>query len=370
MEEYFTECEINRNLVHCNKKVKGTREMIDLRSDTITKPTEEMRKAAYEAQVGDDVYGEDPTVNLLEEKASEILGKESALFVTSGTQGNQIAVLTHCRPGNEILLEAESHIFYYESGAVAALAGVQTRTIKGVNGVMSPSHIEAAIRVEDQHFPETGLICIENTHNRAGGAVIPSSNMKEIYAMAQRYSIPVHVDGARLFNAAASAGCSIKEFTQHCDTVQICLSKGLGAPVGSIIAGPEEFIKKARKWRKRLGGGLRQVGIIAAPALVALTKMTERLAEDHENANFLAEILKNHDGLEIVNSVDTNIVVLNVSGLCMNADEFVERLKAKGVLAVTFGTTLVRLTTHYDVNRKDMEKVGSIIAEIVKGKRH
>jgi threonine aldolase len=344
--------------------------MIDLRSDTITKPTEEMRKAAYEAQVGDDVYGEDPTVNLLEEKAAEILGKEAALFVTSGTQGNQIAVLTHCRPGNEILLETESHIFYYESGAVAALAGVQTRTIQGVKGVMNPLHIEAAIRGEDQHFPETGLICIENTHNRAGGAVVPSSNMKEIYEVAQRYFVPVHVDGARLFNAAASAECSIKEFTQYCDTVQICLSKGLGAPVGSIIAGPEEFIKKARKWRKRLGGGLRQVGIIAAPALIALTKMTERLVEDHVNASFLAESLIKYEGLEVVNSVDTNIVVLDVSALNMNASEFVEALKEEGVLAVTFGPTLVRLTTHYDVNRKDMEKAVNVIGEIVKGKRH
>ncbi|MCG1020944.1 low-specificity L-threonine aldolase [Sutcliffiella horikoshii] len=344
--------------------------MIDLRSDTITKPTEEMRKAAYEAQVGDDVYGEDPTVNLLEEKAAEILGKEAALFVTSGTQGNQIAVLTHCRPGNEILLEAESHIFYYESGAVAALAGVQTRTIQGVNGVMNPLHIEAAIRGEDQHFPETGLICIENTHNRAGGAVVPSSNMKEIYEVAQRYSVPVHVDGARLFNAAASADCSIKDFTQHCDTVQICLSKGLGAPVGSIIAGSEEFINKARKWRKRLGGGLRQVGIIAAPALIALTKMRERLVEDHVNARFLAESLINYGGLEVVNSVDTNIVVLDISGLKMNATEFVEALKVEGVLGVTFGPTLVRLTTHYDVNRKDIEKAVSVIGGIVKGKRH
>lgn len=339
--------------------------MIDLRSDTLTKPTEEMRKAAYAADVGDDVYGEDPTVNLLEKKAAEILGKEAALFVTSGTQGNQIAVLTHCRPGNEILLEAESHIFFYESGAVAALAGVQTRTISGENGAMNPLHIEAAIRGEDQHFPETGLICIENTHNRAGGAVVPPSNMRDIYTVAQKYNIPVHVDGARLFNAVASTGHSIKEFTQYCDTVQICLSKGLGAPVGSIIAGPKDFIKKARKWRKRLGGGLRQVGIIAAPAMVALTKMTERLTEDHDNARFLAECLKNFERLEVVNSVDTNIVVIDVSGLNLNAGEFVEALKEKGVLSVTFGDILVRLTTHYDVNRRDIQKAVSAIHELV-----
>lgn len=343
--------------------------MIDLRSDTVTKPTEEMRKAAYEAEVGDDVYGEDPTVTLLEEKAAKILGKESALFVTSGTQGNQIAVLTHCRPGNEILLEQESHIFYYESGAVAALAGVQTRTIPGINGIMNPKDIEAAIRGEDQHFPETGLICIENTHNRAGGAVVPVTNMAEIYEIAQHHSIPVHVDGARLFNAAASSGIPIEEFTKHCDTVQICLSKGLGAPIGSIIAGPNEFIKRARKWRKRLGGGLRQVGIIAAPGLLALTKMTERLSEDHANAVFLAEGLRNIHSLKIVNSVDTNIVVVDVAELDLNADQFVQALNDKGVLAVTFGPTLVRLTTHYDVNREDMERVITSIDEIVNARK-
>ncbi|WP_404346412.1 low-specificity L-threonine aldolase [Sutcliffiella horikoshii] len=343
--------------------------MIDVRSDTVTKPTKEMRKASYEAEVGDDVYGEDPTVTLLEEKAAEILGKEAALFVTSGTQGNQIAVLTHCRPGNEILLEEESHIFYYESGAVAALAGVQTRTIPGVNGIMNPQDIESAIRGEDQHFPETGLICIENTHNRAGGAVVPVSNMAEIYEVAQRYSIPVHVDGARLFNAAASSGTPIQEFTKHCDTVQICLSKGLGAPVGSIIAGSNDFIKRARKWRKRLGGGLRQVGIIAAPGLIALTQMTERLSEDHDNATFLADGIRGISPLKIVNSVDTNIVVLDVSGLGMKAEQFVEELKEKGVLAVTFGPTLVRLTTHFDVGRGDMERIISVIDEIVKTRK-
>ncbi|WP_226681529.1 low-specificity L-threonine aldolase [Sutcliffiella horikoshii] len=343
--------------------------MIDVRSDTVTKPTEEMRKASYEAEVGDDVYGEDPTVTRLEEKAAEILGKEAALFVTSGTQGNQIAVLTHCSPGNEILLEEESHIFYYESGAVAALAGVQTRTIPGVNGMMNPQDVESAIRGEDQHFPETGLICIENTHNRAGGAVVPVSNMAEIYEVAQRYSIPVHVDGARLFNAAASSGIPIQEFTKHCDTVQICLSKGLGAPVGSIIAGSNEFIKKARKWRKRLGGGLRQVGIIAAPGLIALTQMTERLSEDHENAKFLADGLREISPLRIVNSVDTNIVVVDVSDLGMKAEQFVQALKENGVLAVTFGPTLVRLTSHFDVSRGDMETVISTVNAIVQSRK-
>ncbi|MFE8699450.1 low-specificity L-threonine aldolase [Cytobacillus sp. FJAT-54145] len=338
--------------------------MIDLRSDTITKPTEAMRKAAYEAEVGDDVYGEDPTVLKLEEKAAEILGKESALFVTSGTQGNQIAVLTHCRPGNEILLESESHIFYYESGAVAALAGVQTRTIAGDRGAMNPMEIEASIRSVDQHFPETGLICLENTHNRAGGAVLPVSNMAVIYSIGQKHHIPVHVDGARLFNASAAINQPVTAFTNYCDTVQVCLSKGLGAPVGSILAGGKDFIASARKWRKRLGGGLRQVGIIAAPAYVALTEMRERLSEDHEKAKQLEDGL-NSAGLKVINKVETNIIVVDVSEFNITSEQFVEDLKNEGVLAVTFGPTLVRFTTHYDVNPQEIEQTIVLVNKLV-----
>jgi threonine aldolase len=330
--------------------------MIDLRSDTVTKPTEEMRKAAYMAEVGDDVYGEDPTVKKLEETAAKMLGKEAALFVTSGTQGNQIAVLTHCRSGNEIILEKESHIFYYESGSVAAFAGVQTKTIQGKRGAMDPAAIEAAIRVEDLHYPETGLICLENTHNRAGGAIIPVENMREIYSIAKKHQIPLHVDGARLFNAAAGAGRPVTDFTQYCDSVQICLSKGLGAPVGSILSGSEAFIKAARKWRKRLGGGLRQSGIIAAPGLIALTKMKERLVMDHENALHLVEGIQNISGLHVVNQVDTNIVVVDVSGKNINSDQFVEKIKEEGVLAGTFGSHLVRFVTHFDVTKQDIDK--------------
>jgi threonine aldolase len=335
--------------------------MIDLRSDTVTKPTEEMRKAAYLAEVGDDVYGEDPTINKLEETAAEILGKEAALFVTSGTQGNQIAVLTHCRPGNEILLESESHIFYYESGAVAAFAGVQTRTIKGDRGAMPPAHVRDAIRGQDIHYPVTGLICLENTHNRAGGAILPLENMKEIYEIAHKNDIPVHIDGARLFNAAAALQIPVTEFTQYSNSVQICLSKGLGAPVGSILAGDKEFIKAARKWRKSLGGGLRQAGIIAAPGLVALNSMRDRLNEDHINAVTLAEGLANISGIELVNHVDTNIVVIDVSGLGMNSNEFVAKLKEKGILSGTFGPHLVRLVTHFDVSLDDIKNTLNII---------
>ncbi|MFC4321652.1 low-specificity L-threonine aldolase [Litchfieldia salsa] len=330
--------------------------MIDLRSDTVTKPTEQMRRAAYEAEVGDDVYQEDVTVRKLEEVAAEMLGKEDALFVTSGTQGNQIAVLTHCVAGNEVLLEADSHIFYYEGGAISAFAGVQPRTINGVRGVMNPEDIEAAIRDEDIHVPETGLICIENTHNRAGGAVVPTQNMHDIYTIAMKQQIPVHLDGARLFNAAVALNQPLHEIAQYTTTVQVCLSKGLGAPVGSIIAGDQAFISRARKWRKRLGGGLRQVGMIAAPGLVALTTMVDRLSEDHHHAQKLANGLREINGLEVVNSVDTNIVLVDVAKTGMTSKEYIQKLSEKGILAVSFGPTVVRFTTHYDVSLEQINE--------------
>ncbi|MDV2581307.1 threonine aldolase family protein [Alkalibacillus haloalkaliphilus] len=328
--------------------------MIDLRSDTVTKPTQEMREASFHAEVGDDVYVEDPTVQLLEEKAAEMLGKESALFVTSGVQGNQIAVLTHTNPGNEVILEEESHLFYYEGAAISAFAGVQPRTVKGNRGAMHPADVEAAIRPEDVHLPETGLIVLENTHNRAGGAVIPLETMRATYDVASRHGIPVHLDGARLFNAVAATGISAKEYAQFTDTVQICLSKGLGAPVGSIIAGSQEFISHARKWRKRLGGGLRQVGIIAAPAMIALTEMSKRLHEDHELAKEIEEGIK-EAGFELAYPVETNIVIMDVAKTEMNAEQMVEKLEASGIKAVPFGPTLVRFVTHYDVTKKDIK---------------
>ena len=338
--------------------------MIDLRSDTVTKPTEEMRKAMYEAEVGDDVYGEDPSVRKLEETAAAMLGKEAALLVTSGTQGNQIAVLTHCRPSQEIILEAESHIFYYESGAVSALAGVQTRTISGHRGAMDPNDVRKAIRGVDIHYPETGMISIENTHNRAGGAVVPIENMKHVYEVAQMHKVPVHIDGARLFNAAEAVGVEVKEFAQYADTVQFCLSKGLGAPVGSIIAGSADFITVARKWRKRLGGGMRQAGIIAAPGIIALTKMKDRLGEDHANARKLAGDIQNIKGLQVDNQVETNIVVVNVKELGVTSEEFVAKLYSEGVLAGGFGPTSVRFVTNYDVSTEQLNQAIQAISRV------
>ncbi|WPZ17025.1 low-specificity L-threonine aldolase [Geobacillus subterraneus] len=323
---------------------------IDFRSDTVTKPTPEMRRAMSEAEVGDDVYGEDPTVNRLEALAAKMLGKEDALFVTSGTQGNQVAILTHCRPGDEVILEAESHIFLYEAGAAAALAGVQTRPIRGTNGAMDPDDIKKAIRSDDIHHPWSGLVCLENTHNKAGGKVISVETMKAIYHVANERSVPVHLDGARLFNAAVAAGVPVTDFTQYADTVQICLSKGLSAPVGSVLAGSRAFIKEARKWRKRLGGGLRQAGVLAAPGIIALETMVDRLAEDHANARLLANGLAAIPGLSVdVDGVETNIVLCHIHDTGLSNEAFIALLKAAGILASPFDDGVIRFVTHREI---------------------
>ena len=344
--------------------------MIDLRSDTVTKPTQEMREAMFRAEVGDDVCREDPTVNKLEELAADILGKEASLFVTSGTQGNQIAVLTHSKPGDEIILESESHIFYYEAGAVSALAGVQTRTIQGNRGQMPVDEIRTAIRGNDIHFPNTSLIALENTHNRAGGAVLPVSYMKDVYAVAQEKAVPVHLDGARLFNAAAALNINVKELTRYVDTVQICLSKGLSAPMGSILAGPKEWIERARKWRKRLGGGMRQAGLMAAPGIVALTKMVNRLEEDHRKAKNMAYALSEIEEIAVeTDLVETNIVIIDIKKLGINAGQFLAELKKEGLLASPFGEYLIRFTTHREISDEDIKKATAIISNVIKNNK-
>ncbi|MDR7072324.1 low-specificity L-threonine aldolase [Fictibacillus barbaricus] len=339
--------------------------MIDLRSDTVTKPTQKMRKAIFEATVGDDVYGEDPTINKLEELAADMLGKENALFVTSGTQGNQLAVLANCSPGDEIVVESESHIFFYEGAAISALAGVQPRVVSGQNGEMKPLDVRNAIRSQDIHFPDTSLICLENTHNRSGGSIVSFDNMKAIYDIAQTASIPVHIDGARLFNAVVASHKKAADYTQYCDSVQICLSKGLGSPVGSILAGNKQMIQKARKWRKRLGGGLRQAGILGASGIISLTEMVDRLQEDHVKALRLADAIENMEGISLVNKPETNIVIVNIEKTHKSNEEFLEELKKKGVLAVSFGEGLIRFTTHYDVDSNDIEQAIDIISKVV-----
>ncbi|GGB54914.1 low-specificity L-threonine aldolase [Fictibacillus barbaricus] len=339
--------------------------MIDLRSDTLTQPTKRMREAIFQATVGDDVYGEDPTINRLEELAAEMLGKESAVFVTSGTQGNQLAVLAYCSPGDEVIVESESHIFFYEGGAISALAGVQPRAVQGIKGEMNPAAVKSALRSEDIHFPDTSLICLENTHNRSGGSVVSTENMSAIYDIAQNAGIPVHIDGARLFNAAVASNKKVTDFTQYCDSVQICLSKGLGSPVGSLLAGKKEVIQKARKWRKRLGGGMRQAGFLAASGIISLTEMVDRLREDHEKALRLAEAIEEIKGLTLVNRPDTNIVLINIENTNQTNDEFLENLKREGVLAVSFGEGQIRLTTHYDVSFQDIEQAISALKKVI-----
>ncbi|MCA0972280.1 low-specificity L-threonine aldolase [Halobacillus litoralis] len=329
--------------------------MIDLRSDTVTKPTHAMRQAAFDAQVGDDVYEEDPSVKELEDKAAEMLGKESALFVTSGTQGNQIAILTHCTPGSEVIMGENAHLFVYEGAAMSAFAGIQSRTLPAKRGALDPEDVRAAIRPEDIHFPETSLICLENTHNKAGGVVVPLGNMQDIYDVAREHGVPVHLDGARLFNASVASGVSLKRYADQTDTVQVCLSKGLGAPMGSIIAGPTAFIQRARKWRKRLGGGLRQVGMVAAPGLVALTEMVDRLKEDHEHADRLAAGIEAVDGLVLEEKVETNMVLINVKEAGHDADSFLTELEEEGIKAVKYGPYTVRFVTHYDVSGEEID---------------
>ncbi|TKD69979.1 low-specificity L-threonine aldolase [Pseudalkalibacillus hwajinpoensis] len=339
--------------------------MLDLRSDTVTKPSEKMRKAMYEAEVGDDVYGEDPTVNKLEKLAANILGKEDALFVTSGTQGNQIAGLVHCKPGQEVIMEAQAHIFLYEAAALSAFAGVQIKTLEGDNGAMKLGDVEAAIRGDDIHQPETGLICIENTHNKAGGAVIPLENMEKIYQLSKKLGIPVHLDGARLFNASVASGIPVKEFAKYTYSVQFCLSKGLGAPVGSMIAGSSEFISQARKWRKRLGGGLRQVGVLAAPGIIALEENIKHLEQDHENAKQLAEGLQNIEGITIENKVETNIILLDITKSNTTTEHFVNYLKEQNILAGPFGPNIIRFVTNNSITKKDIDNVLVAVQKIV-----
>ena len=337
--------------------------LIDLRSDTVTRPTPEMRRAMAEAEVGDDVYGDDPSVNRLQELAAEKVGKEAALFLPSGTMGNQVAVMTHARRGEEVILEAEAHIFYYEVGGLAVLAGVQTRPLPGKRGVITPAQVRGAIRGDDIHFPRTGLVCLENTHNRVGGAVWPLEEFREVCGAAHEAGVPVHLDGARVFNAAIYYGLPVTEITQHVDSVMFCLSKGLCAPVGSILAGDRDFIARARKHRKLLGGGMRQAGVLAAAGIVALEKMVDRLAEDHDNARRLAAGLAEMRRVRLdLDAVQTNIVYFDVDG---DAYQMVEELSSRGVLVNSTGPARIRVVTHHDVSREDIGRALEIMKEVL-----
>ncbi|MDD4569184.1 MAG: low-specificity L-threonine aldolase [Tepidanaerobacteraceae bacterium] len=340
---------------------------IDLRSDTVTQPTKEMRDSIYHAQVGDDVYNEDPTINRLEEMAAEMLGKQAGMFVPSGTQGNQICVMTHTQPGEEIILEEKCHIITYEVGGIGRLSGVQAKLLHGNKGVMAPEDIEAAIREEDIHQPKTGLICLENTHNRAGGTVIPMDILKKTYEVAKKHNIPVHMDGARVFNAATYLKLPVKEIAQYTDSVMFCLSKGLCAPVGSMVVGSNEFIQKARKYRKMLGGGMRQAGFLAAAGIVSLEKMTLRLQDDHYHAQLLAKGLNRIAGIKVdMDTVQTNIIICDISGLKMTGTEFSQRLYDKGIKINGGSASTIRFVTHYWIKEEDIEITLNAVNSIIK----
>ncbi|MGE0606072.1 MAG: low-specificity L-threonine aldolase [Pirellulales bacterium] len=335
---------------------------IDLRSDTATRPTAEMRRAMAEAKVGDDVLDEDPTINELQEKIAARLGKEAALFVPSGTMSNQIGVRVHCRPADEFICEAQCHIYNYEQGAYAALSGLAVRPVEGNFGVLEPEQLAGLIRADNEHLVRTRLLCLENTHNRGGGRVLPYDGLAAVCGWARANGLATHLDGARLFNAEVASGIAVDQWAQHFDTVSVCFSKGLGAPVGSALCGPRDLMKQARRHRKLFGGGMRQAGIIAAGALYALEHHVERLAEDHVNARRLGEAIRGIDGLELCPpEIDTNLVIFRVDPTLGTAAEFSSRLKQQHVLISAFGPQMMRAVTHLDVSSADMDVAASVL---------
>ncbi len=326
---------------------------LDFRSDTVTLPTPEMREASYRARLGDDVYGDDPTVNELEALGAEMLGKEAGLFITSGTQGNAVSILAHTQRGDEIILEERSHIYVNEVGGLAVMGSLMARTIKGEKGWMRPDDIRAAIRADNIHYPRTSLVCVENTHNSAGGIALTPSQMKSNWDVAKENDLGLHLDGARIFNASVALGVDVKKLTQYSDTIQICLSKGLSAPVGSLVVGTQELVDRARKYRKMLGGGMRQAGIIAAPGIISLTQMVDRLADDHRNAKTLAKGLEKL-GIKVLNDVQTNMVYVDFSPIGWTAEDWNTACSKIGWKSRGRGTT-IRLVTHYGIEEEDIE---------------
>jgi len=337
--------------------------IIDLRSDTVTKPTLAMRQAMMSAEVGDDVYGEDVTVNRLEAVAAEIMGKEAALFVPTGSMGNQLAIMTHCSRGEEVICDASAHIFHYEMAAAGQLSGVQLYPLLNLHSEMGISSLSDHIREPLSYLPRTRLICLENTLNRAGGTVMDVARMAAVYRLAGKFGLKVHLDGARIFNAAYALQCEVRELTQYCDSVMFCLSKGLGAPVGSVLVGPAEFIAQARRYRKLLGGGMRQAGILAAAGLVALAD-TSHLLLDHQKARRLALMLAQFPGVKVnPAAAETNILLIELEKMPLAL--FLEELQRRGVLAGPMGRSAVRFVTHYDVSMEDVERAGEMIGKLL-----
>lgn len=342
--------------------------IIDLRSDTVTRPSEEMRRVMAAAEVGDDVYGEDPTVNRLQERVAAMLGKEDALFVPSGTMGNQLCIKVHTHAGDELIAERDSHVFQYETGGAAFLSSVQIHTVGGEKGILSADLVRSAVRPDIYYMPRTRLVCLENTHNRAGGTIYPLPVIEQIEAVVREQKMRMHLDGARLWNASVATGIAPARYAAYFDSVSVCLSKGLGAPVGSVIAGSTSFIDSARHYRKIFGGGMRQAGILAAAGLYALEHNIERLSEDHEKAQILAAALAAAPGSILdAASVQTNIVIADIAGCALGADVLVQKLKERGVLVGGAGNSRMRFVTHMDVSMAQTKAAAGIIAEVFAG---
>ncbi len=342
---------------------------IDLRSDTVTLPSPQMREAIADAQLGDDVFGEDPTTNRLQETAAEMMGKEAALLVSSGTMANLVAILTHCGRGEEVILGKEAHTFVYEAGGMSALGSIHSSQLPNrPDGTIALTDVEAAIRPDDQHFPRTRLICLENTHNRCSGAPLSVEYTKSVAALAKLHNLKTHVDGARIFNATIALGVQVRELAGPVDSVSFCLSKGLAAPVGSLICGPADFIAEARRIRKSLGGGMRQSGIIAAAGIVALEQMVDRLAEDHENARRLAEGIAEIDSLAVnLATVKTNIVYFELADRRIEPSTLVSTLEGKGVRILAIGNRF-RAVTHYGIESADIDAALSAMQQALAGR--
>ncbi|MGH8070319.1 MAG: low-specificity L-threonine aldolase [Candidatus Entotheonellia bacterium] len=341
-------------------------ELVDLRSDTVTKPAPGMRKAMAEAEVGDDVFHEDPSVNRLEEVVAALYGKEAALYVASGTMANQLAIRAQTHHGDEIIMERTSHPFNSEAGALAALAGVQVNLIDGQHGIMDVEQVSAVVRTPNVHHAPTALICLENTHNRGGGSIWPLDKIRAIRELARSLSVPMHLDGARLMNACVATGLTPKDYAQYFDSCTLCLSKGLGAPVGSLVMGSKEFVTRAHRFRKQFGGGMRQAGILAAAGIYALEHNVERLAEDHLNAKRLARGIAEIDGLDIdVNAVETNILYFHVRKPGLTVPMLLESLRAEGVLVLGTGPTSIRAVTHLDVSKEGIDRAVEVMRKAV-----
>ncbi|HIE52903.1 MAG TPA: low-specificity L-threonine aldolase [Armatimonadetes bacterium] len=341
-------------------------ETIDLRSDTVTKPTPEMYRAMAEAELGDDVLGDDPTVKRLEELAAEKVGKEAALFVPSGTMGNLVALMTHLRPSEEVIVEEQAHLYLYEANGLTAIAGAMPRPVRGVRGHLRPEHILSKLRPDNVHFGRPRLVCLENTANLAGGTCLSPEDTQAVCATAHAHGLAVHLDGARIFNAAVALGVDVRELTGPVDSVMFCLSKGLCAPVGSLLAGPADFLAEARRNRKRVGGGMRQAGILAACGIVALTRMVDRLAEDHENARLLAEGLAELPGIRVdLDTVETNMVWFHLDPARMDGEAFQQACAQRGLLLLHRQGGRCRAVTHHGVTRADIERALRIIQRLL-----